>query len=89
MMFQTEADRMIEETRLAEQQALRQKFLKNLVLADKHNVQSLLYLEKCYRYGIGTEKDSDKADACHTKAVSLGIPESPNTQYDMHGGDDP
>jgi hypothetical protein len=90
MMFQTEADRITERARIAEQEALRQKFLKNLVLADKYNnVQSFLYLEKCYRYGIGTEKDSDKADACHAKAVGLGIPQGPNTEYDMHEEDHP
>src|ERR1039457_3634956 len=47
--FQTEAGRLAEKNRLIEQAALRQKFLQNLILADKHdNVQSALYVERCY-----------------------------------------
>lgn len=80
--FQTEADRIAEKNRLIEQEALRQKFLRNLDLADKRdNVESALYVEKCYRYGLGTEKDLSKAEEYHSKAVSSGLPQHPNTRF--------
>lgn len=80
-MFQTEAERIAEKQRLAEQADLRQKFLQNVFLADqKDNVQSALYVENCYRNGIGTEKDLIKAEKYHALAVRLGIPRLPNTQ---------
>lgn len=80
--IQAEANRIAEENRLAEQAALKEKFLKNLHLADDlNNVQSTLYVEKCYRYGLGTEIDLSMADKYHAKAVSLGIPQPPNTGW--------
>ena len=67
---------------LKEQERLKQKFLKNVELADKNsNPQSALYVEKCYREGIGVEKDLSKADEYHAKAVSFGIPSKPNTGF--------
>jgi TPR repeat protein len=55
--------------------------LRNVDLADNNdNVLSALYVEKCYRYGIGVKKDLDMADKYHKKAISLGIPRKPNTQ---------
>ena len=82
--FQAEANRIAEEKRLLSQDAAKQKFLRNLELADHHNnVESMLFCENCYRYGIGTEINSSKADEYHAKAVSLGIPEKSNTsQFD-------
>jgi hypothetical protein len=78
--FQIEVNRIAEETRRKEQAALQQKFLHNLDLADnKDSVESALYIENCYRYGLGTEKDLSKAEKYHAKAVSLGIPQRPNT----------
>jgi len=70
-----------EDQKMKEQTALRQKFLRNVDLADNNNnVLSALYVEKCYRYGIGVKKDQDLADKYHKKAISLGIPQKLNTQ---------
>jgi hypothetical protein len=77
--FQTAAERIAEKNRLAELEAARQKFLNNLILADKFdNVRSALFVEECYRHGIGTSKDLIKADEYHAKAASLGIPRISN-----------
>lgn len=79
-MFQSAASRIAEESRLKEQEGLKQKFLRNLELADKHdNAVSALYVEKCYREGIGIEKNLSKADEYHAKAISFGIPHQGNT----------
>jgi TPR repeat protein len=78
--LEAEAQRIAKETALKELALQKQKFLKNLELADKRdNGASALYVEKCYREGIGVEKDLTKAEAYHTKAVSLGVLERPNT----------
>jgi hypothetical protein len=78
--FQSEADKIAEQARLNELAEARQKFLKNLYLADnKQDVPSILFVEKCYRYGIGVEKNIKAADEYHAKAISLGIPQQPNS----------
>ncbi|HEV2695574.1 MAG TPA: tetratricopeptide repeat protein [Verrucomicrobiae bacterium] len=78
-LSEAEAEKDAKNADIKQQEALKQKFLINLELADKQdNVTSALYVEKCYRNGIGTEIDTVKADAYHAKAVSLGIPELPN-----------
>jgi hypothetical protein len=78
--FEVEAERVAKESALNEQAAQKQKFLINLELADKHdNALSALFVEKCYREGIGVEKDLTKADEYHAKAVSFGLPQRPNT----------
>ena len=78
----TEANRLAEVSRIKEQEVQKLKFLRNLELADKHdNVESALYIEKCYRDGIGTEKDLNKAAEYHAKAISLGIPTKPNRLF--------
>ncbi len=75
-----EDQRFAKESAIKEQALQKQKFLKNLELADKHdNGVSALYVEKCYREGIGVEKDLTKADEYHAKAISFGIPGRPNT----------
>ena len=77
--FQTEATQITEKDRLIEQEAAKQKFLRNLFLADKYaSVECILYVENCYRNGVGTEKDLSKADEYHAKAVSLGALDQPN-----------
>ncbi|MGA2248568.1 MAG: hypothetical protein ABSH48_26725 [Verrucomicrobiota bacterium] len=83
--FQNESERVAEKKRLAEQDELRQKFLINLALADKNaNAVSALYVSKCYRDGIGTDKDSSKADQYYHKAINLGLPRKPNEPLDVH-----
>ncbi len=78
--LEAEAQRVAKENALKELAIQKQKFLKNLELADMHdNGASALYVEKCYREGIGVEKDLAKADAYHTKAIGLGMLERPNT----------
>lgn len=78
--FQTEAEKIAEKDRRIEQDALRQKFLRNIELADKRaDVQSVLYVERCYRLGLGTGIDLGKADEYHAKAVTIGIPEKYNS----------
>jgi len=77
--FEVEANRISQQLNEQENQALRQKFLRNLELADKkQNPMSALYVEKCYREGLGTEKDLKKADEYHAKAVAYEIPSAPN-----------
>jgi hypothetical protein len=83
--FRSEAERFAEKKRLADQEALRQKFLINLALADKNdNAESALYVSKCYRNGIGTDKDSSKAEQYYMKAINLGLPMKPNAPFDVH-----
>ena len=58
---------------------LKDKFKKNLALASRDNTPSaLLYLEKCYRYGLGTEIDLKKANEYHDKALANGAFKQPN-----------
>jgi hypothetical protein len=79
IFFHKGAEQIAERNRIVEQEALRQKFSRNLAMMDKHaDAECALYIEKCYRYGLGTQKDLSKADEYHAKAVSLGIPEQPN-----------
>lgn len=78
-IMEAEAKRSGEEARVKQQEASRQKFERNLYLADtQKNADSALYVEKCYRFGLGTEIDIKKADEYHAKAVSLGISSQPN-----------
>ena len=78
--YAAEEVRVAKESALKEMAFQKQKFFKNLELADKHdNGVSALYVEKCYREGIGVEKDLTKADEYHAKAIGFGIPERPNT----------
>jgi hypothetical protein len=73
------AEQTRERARQKEQEALKQKFLRNLILADKNdNVLSMLYISNCYSNGIGTEKDLTKAAEYFQKAVSTGLPKQPN-----------
>ena len=77
-MFQTEANRTQANLYLKDQEALKQTFLKKLEWADKFDKPDcILYVEKCYRYGIGTKADSIKADEYHAKAVTLGVANPP------------
>ncbi len=81
-VLQTDAAKQMEKENTENQERLKRKFLINLDLADKNNnVQSMLYVEHCYRCGIGTETNFDKADEYHLKAVSAGIPTLPNRGY--------
>jgi len=79
-IMEAEAKRSMEGDRIKTQEGLRKKFERNLNLADtQKSVESMLYVEKCYRFGLGTEIDINKADEYHAKAVSAGIPKQENT----------
>lgn len=49
---------------------LKEKFLSNLKLADKDDVCAF-YVSKCYREGIGTERNPEKAQEYQSKALDL------------------
>jgi TPR repeat protein/chaperonin cofactor prefoldin len=64
---QAKADREMQE------KLLKEKFEKNLGLANQFdNSDALVYLEKCYRFGLGTNVDTNKANEYHEKAVLAG-----------------
>jgi len=68
---QAAADRDIKRTQAEEQQAIKQKFLRNLTLADKFgNIESMIYLSRCYSNGIGTEIDLSKGKEYFDKAIN-------------------
>jgi hypothetical protein len=75
----SEANRIQKENEEKQWATLKLKFARNVELADMHeNVEAMLYVEKCYRFGIGTDVNLDKAEEYHHKAVSAGIPKAPN-----------
>jgi hypothetical protein len=77
--LQESAEQQRERERQREQEALKQRFARNLVLADtRKNVYSMLYISNCYSNGIGTDKDLVKAVAYFQKALGEGLPKLPN-----------
>ncbi len=62
--------------KLNEQAAKQQKFNVNLVLADKGQIASIIYVGKCYRDGEGVEKDLNKAREYFRKASDMGSREA-------------
>lgn len=77
--LQAEVNRIATERNEEEQKALKQKFLKNLALADEsRNVESMIYVGQCYRDGLGIEKNLVKAKEYFDKAISAGVPQQPN-----------
>jgi TPR repeat protein len=83
LVLQEDVDRQRERDRLNELASLKQRLLRNINLADKYdNVDSMLYLSKCYSNGIGTEIDLIKGAEYYDKAVHVGLPKLPNrAQY--------
>ena len=69
------ANRADEETKLNEQAARQQKFNKNLVLADHGQLESIIYVGKCYQDGIGVGTDLRKARVYFQKAADMGSAE--------------
>jgi hypothetical protein len=65
-----------EKSKLNEQAARLQKFNRNLVLADKGQVDSMIYVGKCYRDGDSVGKDLSKAREYFQKAADMGSSES-------------
>ena len=73
---ETELNRINEENRLKEKAGQQQKFMRNLDLADRGGVENMVYVGKCYRDGIGVEKDLNKAREYLHKAADLGSEEA-------------
>jgi hypothetical protein len=75
--------RLDEENRLNAQAALKQKFLKSVALADTGSTGCMIYVGKCYRDGIGVEKDLKKAREYFEKADAAGSPEGAKLKIEL------
>jgi hypothetical protein len=75
--------RLDEENRLNAQAALKQKFLKNVALANNGSTGCMIYVGKCYRDGLGVEKDLKKAREYFEKADAAGSPEGAKLKIEL------
>jgi TPR repeat protein len=62
--------------KLNEQAVKQQKFIRNLTLADRGDVECMIFVGKCYRDGNGVEKDLTKAREYFRKASDKGSAEA-------------
>lgn len=74
--------KIIAENDAKEQAAKVQKFNVNLILADKGQLVSMIFVGMCYRDGEGVEKNLDKAREYFRKASDMGSTEASQLYYD-------
>jgi hypothetical protein len=72
-----------EESKRKEQEAIQQKFIQNLALAEKGQVNPMIYVGKCYQGGVGVEKDLSKARQWFQKASDKGSTEAVQLLFDL------
>ncbi|GEM_PF-3972907 len=69
-------EKLSQESKLGALAAKKEKFTRNLVFADRGNIDCMTYVGKCYLNGDGVEKDITKAREYFQKATDLGSKEA-------------
>ncbi len=72
-----------EEEALKEKAAKQQKFNFNMGLAEQGQINSIIFVGKCYRDGEGVEKDLNKAREYFRKATDMGNKEAAQLLLDI------
>ncbi len=73
-----------EESKIKEQADKEQRFNRNLAMAEKGQLGSMIIVGKCYRDGDGVEKDLSKARAWFQKASDEGSSEAIQLLFDLN-----